>query len=270
MIGQDAVNVAKAFEDGVGITGVVLTKLDGDARGGAALSVSSVTGKPIIFASTGEGLDAFEPFYPDRMASRILDMGDILTLIEQAQKQFDDVEAAKMADKIAKNEFTLEDFLEQMQQLKKMGSMKDLLAKLPGAGQMKNQLENFDEKEIDRTEAIIRSMTPGERHQPKVLNGSRRLRIAKGSGTTVTEVNSLVTRFEQAAKMMKTMAKGAIPQMGGGMPGMPQMGGGYIGGKSKKNDKKKKGSKSGNPAKRAAENSGVNPASGGSGSSFGL
>ena len=270
MIGQDAVNVAKAFEDGVGITGVVLTKLDGDARGGAALSVSSVTGKPIIFASTGEGLDAFEPFYPDRMASRILDMGDILTLIEQAQKQFDDVEAAKMADKIAKNEFTLEDFLEQMQQLKKMGSMKDLLAKLPGAGQMKNQLENFDEKEIDRTEAIIRSMTPGERHQPKVLNGSRRLRIAKGSGTTVTEVNSLVTRFEQAAKMMKTMAKGAIPQMGGGMPGMPQMGGGYIGGKSKKNDKKKKGSKSGNPAKRAAENSGVNPTSGGSGSSFGL
>jgi len=269
MIGQDAVNVAKAFEDGVGITGVVLTKLDGDARGGAALSVSSVTGKPIIFASTGEGLDAFEPFYPDRMASRILDMGDILTLIEQAQKQFDDVESAKLAEKIAKSEFTLEDFLEQMQQLKKMGSMKELLAKLPGAGQMKNQLENFDEKEIDRTEAIIRSMTPSERHQPKVLNGSRRLRIAKGSGTTVTEVNSLVNRFEQAAKMMKTMAKGAMPQMGGGMPGMPQAGGGYIGAKSKKNDKKK-GSKSGNPAKRAAENSG-NPYGGNSsGSSFGL
>jgi signal recognition particle subunit SRP54 len=269
MIGQDAVNVAKAFEDGVGITGVVLTKLDGDARGGAALSVSSVTGKPIIFASTGEGLDAFEPFYPDRMASRILDMGDVLTLIEQAQKQFDDVESAKLAEKIAKSEFTLEDFLEQMQQLKKMGSMKELLAKLPGAGQMKNQLENFDEKEIDRTEAIIRSMTPSERRQPKVLNGSRRLRIAKGSGTTVTEVNSLVNRFEQAAKMMKTMAKGAMPQLGGGMPGMPQVGGGYIGGKSKKNDKKK-GSKSGNPAKRAAENSG-NPYGGNrSGSSFGL
>ena len=269
MIGQDAVNVAKAFEDGVGITGVVLTKLDGDARGGAALSVSSVTGKPIIFASTGEGLDAFEPFYPDRMASRILDMGDILTLIEQAQKQFDDVEAAKMADKIAKNEFTLEDFLEQMQQLKKMGSMKDLLAKLPGAGQMKNQLENFDEKEIDRTEAIIRSMTPFERRQPKVLNGSRRLRIAKGSGTTVTEVNSLVNRFEQAAKMMKTMSKGAMPQLGGQMPGMPNIGGGFVG-KSKKNDKKKKGSKSGNPAKRAAENLGITPPQGGSGSSFGL
>ncbi|MEN9993006.1 MAG: hypothetical protein RLY83_576 [Actinomycetota bacterium] len=270
MIGQDAVNVAKAFEDGVGITGVVLTKLDGDARGGAALSVSSVTGKPIIFASTGEGLDAFEPFYPDRMASRILDMGDILTLIEQAQKQFDDVEAAKMAEKIAKNEFTLEDFMEQMQQLKKMGSMKDLLAKLPGAGQMKNQLENFDEKEIDRTEAIIRSMTPVERRQSKVLNGSRRLRIAKGSGTTVTEVNSLVNRFEQAAKMMKTVAKGGMPQMGGQMPGMPNLGGGYVGGKSKKNDNKKKGSKSGNPAKRAAENLGVTPTQGGSGSSFGL
>jgi len=269
MIGQDAVNVAKAFEEGVGITGVVLTKLDGDARGGAALSVSSVTGKPIIFASTGEGLDAFEPFYPDRMASRILDMGDILTLIEQAQKQFDEAEAAKMAEKIAKSEFTLEDFLEQMQQLKKMGSMKDLISKLPGAGQMKSQLENFDEKEIDRTEAIIRSMTPMERRQPKVLNGSRRLRIAKGSGTTVTEVNSLVNRFEQAAKMMKTMAKGAMPQMGGGMPGMPQMGGGYIGGKSKKNDKKK-GSKSGNPAKRAAENSGQPYGGSGSGSSFGL
>ncbi len=271
MIGQDAVNVAKAFEDGVGITGVVLTKLDGDARGGAALSVSSVTGKPIIFASTGEGLDAFEPFYPDRMARRILDMGDILTLIEQAQKQFDEVEAAKMAEKIAKNEFTLEDFLEQMQQLKKMGSMKDLLAKLPGAGQMKNQLENFDEKEVDRTEAIIRSMTPGERHQPKVLNGSRRLRIAKGSGTTVTEVNSLVNRFEQAAKMMKTVAKGGMPQLGGQMPGMPNIGGGYVAGsKSKKNDKKKKGSKSGNPAKRAAENLGVTPTQGGSGSAFGL
>jgi len=270
MIGQDAVNVAKAFEDGVGITGVVLTKLDGDARGGAALSVFSVTGKPIIFASTGEGLDAFEPFYPDRMASRILDMGDILTLIEQAQKQFDEAEAAALADKIAKSEFTLEDFLEQMQQLKKMGSMKDLLAKLPGAGQMKNQLENFDEKEIDRTEAIIRSMTPMERRQPRVLNGSRRLRIAKGSGTTVTEVNSLVNRFEQAAKMMKTMAKGAMPQLGGGMPGMPNIGGGYVGGgKSKKNDKKK-GSKSGNPAKRAAENAGNPYGNSSSGSSFGL
>jgi len=268
MIGQDAVNVAKAFEDGVGITGVVLTKLDGDARGGAALSVSSVTGKPIIFASTGESMEAFEPFYPDRMASRILDMGDILTLIEQAQKQFDEGEAAKLAEKLAKEAFTLEDFLEQMQQLKKMGSMKDLLSKLPGAGQMRNQLDNFDEREITRTEAIIRSMTPTERRQPKILNGSRRLRIAKGSGMTVTDVNSLVNRFEQAAKMMKTVAKGGVPQMPG-MPGMPSIGGGYAGGKSKKNDKKK-GSKSGNPAKRAAENSGKTFGETNSGSSFGL
>ncbi len=267
MIGQDAVNVAKAFEDGVGITGVVLTKLDGDARGGAALSVSSVTGKPIIFSSTGEGMDAFEPFYPDRMASRILDMGDILTLIEQAQKQFDEVEAQKMADKIAKNEFTLEDFMEQMQQLRKMGNIKNMIAMMPGAGKMREQLDNFDEREIDRTEAIIRSMTPAERRQPKILNGSRRLRIAKGSGMTVTEVNSLVNRFEQASKMMKTMSKGGVPQV---MPGMPP-GMGRIA-PPKKKDKGKKGSKSGNPAKRAAEAHGK-PFSGQkpeSGSSFGL
>ena len=255
MIGQDAVNVAKAFEDGVGITGVVLTKLDGDARGGAALSVASITGKPIIFSSTGESLDAFEPFYPDRMASRILDMGDVLSLIERTQSAFDEAEARALADKIAKEAFTLEDFLEQMQQLRKMGSLKSMLAMMPGAGQMRQQLENFDEREIDRTEAIIRSMTPAERRQPKLLNGSRRLRIAKGSGTTVTEVNGLVNRFEQAAKMMKTMAKGGMPQLPGGMPGMPNLGGGFGGGagKSKKKDKGKKGSKSGNPAKRAAE-----------------
>lgn len=267
MIGQDAVNVAKAFDDGVGITGVVLTKLDGDARGGAALSVASVTGKPILFSSTGEGLDAFEPFYPDRMASRILDMGDVLSLIERTQKAFDEEEAKKMAEKIASETFTLEDFLEQMQQLRKMGSLKSMLAMMPGANQMKQQLENFDEKEIDRTEAIIRSMTPTERRQPKVLNGSRRLRIANGSGTTVTEVNSLVNRFEQAAKMMKTVAKGGMPQIPGGMPGMPGMGGGFIG-KPKKKDKGKKGSKSGNPAKRAAEeaarNAGQQPPAGGS------
>ena len=272
MIGQDAVNVAKAFEDGVGITGVVLTKLDGDARGGAALSVTSVTGKPIIFASSGESLDDFEPFYPDRMASRILDMGDILTLIEQTQKTFDEAEAKAMAEKLAKEEFTLEDFLDQMQQLRKMGSLKSMLAMMPGAGQMRSQLENFDEREIDRTEAIIRSMTPMERQQPKVLNGSRRLRIAKGSGVTVTEVNSLVNRFEQAAKMMKTVAKGGVPQMPG-MPGMPGMGGGYIG-KPKKKDKGKKGSKSGNPAKRAAEiasqQNRSTDESGSGGSAFGL
>ncbi len=275
MVGQDAVNVAKAFDEGVGITGSVLTKLDGDARGGAALSVASVTGKPIIFASNGEGMDAFEPFYPDRMASRILDMGDILTLIEQTQRQFDESEARAMAEKLAKDSFTLEDFLDQMQQLRKMGSMKSMLAMLPGAGQMRQQLENFDEKEIDRTEAIIRSMTPAERRQPKILNGSRRLRIAKGSGMTVTDVNSLVNRFEQAAKMMKTLSKGGVPQMPG-MPNVPGIGGfGSARGKGK--DKGKKGSKSGNPAKRAAEDAarlaGGKPASGGdagAGSAFGL
>ncbi len=275
MIGQDAVNVAKAFDDGVGITGVVLTKLDGDARGGAALSVASVTGKPILFASNGEGMDAFEPFYPDRMASRILDMGDVLTLIEQTQKNFDEAEARAMAEKLAKDTFTLEDFLDQMQQLKKMGSLKSMLAMMPGAAQMRNQLENFDEREIDRTEAIIRSMTPAERRQPKLLNGSRRSRIAKGSGMTVTDVNSLVNRFEQAAKMMKTVAKGGVPQMPG-MPGMPGMGVGFAGGKAKSKGKDKKGSKSGNPAKRAAEEAaralGQKPgeAPSGSGSAFGL
>ncbi len=268
MIGQDAVNVAKAFEDGVGITGVVLTKLDGDARGGAALSVSSVTGKPIIFASNGEAMDAFEPFYPDRMASRILDMGDILTLIEQAQKQFDEAETQKIAEKIAKDQFTLEDFLEQMQQLRKMGNIKSMLAMMPGAGKMREQLENFDEKEIDRTEAIIRSMTPAERQSPKILNGSRRMRIAKGSGMTVTDVNSLVNRFEQAAKMMKTMARGGTPA------GLPAgFGPGPIRpGSAKKKDKGKKGSKSGNPAKRAAEAAGktFGAEKPESGSSFGL
>ena len=273
MVGQDAVNVAKAFDEGVGITGSVLTKLDGDARGGAALSVASVTGKPIIFASNGEGMDAFEPFYPDRMASRILDMGDILTLIEQTQRQFDETEARAMAEKLAKDQFTLEDFLDQMQQLRKMGSLKSMLAMMPGAGQMRQQLDNFDEKEIDRTEAIIRSMTPAERRQPKILNGSRRLRIAKGSGMTVTDVNSLVNRFEQAAKMMKTMSKGGVPQMPG-MPNIPGMGG-FGGGKGKSKGKDKKGSKSGNPAKRAAEEaarlSGGKPAGEtGAGSAFGL
>ena len=274
MVGQDAVNVAKAFEDGVGITGTVLTKLDGDARGGAALSVSSITGKPIIFASTGEGMDAFEPFHPDRMASRILDMGDILTLIEQTQKNFDEAEARAMAEKLAKETFTLEDFLDQMQQLRKMGSLKNMLAMMPGAGAMRAQLDNFDEREIDRTEAIIRSMTPAERRAPKILNGSRRARIAKGSGMTVTDVNSLVNRFEQAAKMMKSMTKGGRPQIPGmpNMPAMPGLGGGFAG-KAKGKDKKK-GSKSGNPAKRAAEDAarlnGQKPLEGGSGSAFGL
>ena len=273
MLGQDAVNVAKAFHDGVGVSGVVLTKLDGDSRGGAALSVATITGAPILFSSTGEGLDAFEPFYPDRMASRILDMGDILTLIEQAQKSFDEEESKKLAEKMANDEFTLQDFLEQMQQLKKMGSMKSLLGMLPGVGQIKKQLEDFDESEITRTEAIIYSMTPLERKNPKVLNGSRRMRIARGSGTTVTDVNQLIQKFEQAAKMMKTMARGGMPNIPGTNPALAKasMGGGFGGGK--KNDKKKKGSKSGNPAKRAAENSGQSfgaTENKGPGSAFGL
>lgn len=269
MIGQDAVNTAKAFQEGVDFTGVVLSKLDGDARGGAALSVASVTGRPIIFASTGENLDDLEAFHPDRMASRILDLGDILTLIEQAQAAFDEEEARKVADKLATEQFTLEDFLEQMQQLKKMGSMKKMLGMLPGAGNMKQQLENFDEREIDRTEAIIRSMTPAERRNPKVLNGSRRLRIARGSGMTVTDVNQLVQRFEQAAKMMKTVARGGVPSI----PGMGSLGG-KPGASSKRGKKQKKGaagSRSGNPAKRAAENAGLAAqAPAPSGSGFGL
>jgi signal recognition particle subunit SRP54 len=249
MIGQDAVATAQAFQAGVDFTGVVLTKLDGDARGGAALSIVSETQRPILFASTGEGLDDFEPFYPDRMASRILDLGDILTLIEQAQEAFDAEQMAKTAEKFATDSFTLEDFLAQMQQLRNMGSIKKMMGMLPGAGAMKAQLDNFDEREIVRTEAIIQSMTPAERKNTKLLNGSRRLRIAKGSGMTVTDVNQLVNRFEQAAKMMKTVAKGGVPNV----PGMGPLPGMGHGGKSKQQPKKK-GSKSGNPAKRAAEN----------------
>jgi len=269
MIGQDAVQTARAFQEGVDFTGVVLSKLDGDARGGAALSVASITGRPIMFASTGEGLDDFEPFHPDRMASRILDLGDILTLIEQAQKNFDEEEAKKVAEKFATDSFTLEDFLSQMQQLKNMGSIKNMLGMLPGAKGMRQQLDNFDEGEITRTEAIIQSMTVQERRTPKLLNGSRRVRIARGSGTTVTEVNALVNRFDQAAKMMKTVAKGGVPNI----PGMGPIPGQKFG--APKQQQKKKGSKSGNPAKRAAENAAiaagtsVKPAAA-AGSGFGL
>jgi signal recognition particle subunit SRP54 len=268
MIGQDAVNTAKAFQEGVDFTGVVLSKLDGDARGGAALSVASVTGRPIIYASMGEGLDDLEPFYPDRMASRILDLGDILTLIEQAQAAFDEEEARKVADKIANDQFTLEDFLDQLQQMKKMGSMKKMLGMLPGMGQMKQQLDNFDDSEMDRTEAIIRSMTPGERRNPKILNGSRRMRIARGSGMTVTDVNQLVQRFDQAAKMMKTVARGGVPNI----PGMGPVGKpGASTKRGKSQQKSRSGSRSGNPAKRAAENAGIAAAPAApSGSGFGL
>lgn len=247
MIGQDAVQTAKAFDEGVDFTGVVLSKLDGDARGGAALSVASVTGKPILFASTGEGLKDFEVFHPDRMASRILDMGDILTLIEQAQKQFDEEEACKAAVKISDGSFGLDDFLDQLQQVRKLGPMKNLLGMIPGMATHRKELEQFDEREIDRTEAIIRSMTPAERRDPSIIDGSRRARIAYGSGVTVSQVNALLQRFEQAAKMMRRMSNKA----GAGMPGFggPSMGGGK--GKGKKG--KKKGSKSGNPMKREAE-----------------
>lgn len=266
LIGQDAVATAQAFQEGVDFTGVVLTKLDGDQRGGAALSIRGVTGRPILFASTGEGLGDFEPFYPDRMASRILDLGDILTLIEQAQQAFDEEEAQKVAEKFAKDQFTLDDFLKQMQQLRGAGSIKKMMGMLPGMGKMKDQLENFDEREIVRTEAIIQSMTQDERTNPKILNGSRRLRIAKGSGMTVTDVNSLVQRFDQASKMMKTVARGGVPQIPGMGP-MPGMGGGY--GKKKQQQKGKGAKRSGNPAKRAQQQL-AQPAKSAQGSGFGL
>ena len=250
MVGQDAVSTSTAFRDGVGFTGVVLSKLDGDARGGAALSVRGVTGAPILFASTGEGLDDFERFHPDRMAGRILDMGDILTLIEQAEKKMDAEEAEKVAAKALAGELTLADFLSQLQQIKKLGSMKKMLGMIPGAAQLRDQIENFDEREVDRVEAIVRSMTPAEREDVSILNGSRRARIARGSGTTVAEVNQLVQRFEAARDMMG--------QMGAGVPGMGALPGRGGKAKQKANARKaqaqrarvKKKARSGNPAKR--------------------
>ena len=206
MIGQDAVNTAEAFRDGVGFTGVVLSKLDGDARGGAALSIRQVTGQPILFASNGEKLEDFDVFHPDRMASRILGMGDLLTLIEQAEQHFDQQKAEETAAKLGTGELTLEDFLEQMLAVRKMGPIANLIGMLPGAAQYKDQLANFDERSLDRMQAIIRGMTPAERLDPKIINGSRRLRIANGSGVPVSEVNSLVNRFFDARKMMKQMA----------------------------------------------------------------
>ncbi|GLW26998.1 signal recognition particle protein [Microbispora triticiradicis] len=253
MIGQDAVSTAGAFMEGVGFDGVVLTKLDGDARGGAALSVRHVTGRPIMFASTGEKLEDFDAFHPDRMAGRILDMGDILTLIEQAQKTFDEQEAAKMAGKLVSGDgFTLDDFLEQMMMVRRMGPIKNLLGMMPGMGQMREQLNQVDDRDLDRVAAIIRSMTPGERQDPKIINGSRRARIAKGSGVTVTEVNNLVVRFFEAQKMMKRMTQGM------GIPGMP-------GGRKQKAQKAKKGRRvSGDPRKAALGKAGANASSDGS------
>lgn len=247
MIGQDAVRTAQAFLDGVGFDGVVLTKMDGDARGGAALSIAQLTKRPIMFVSTGEKLTDFDIFYPDRMASRILGMGDVATLAEQAKKAFDPATSAKLESKFASGEdFTLDDFLEQLSAMSKMGSMSKMLSMLPGAASMKKQIDNFDEGEIVRTKAIVQSMTPGERRDPKVLNGSRRVRIAGGSGRTVSEVNTLVDRFSQAQKMMKQMRGGKMPA---GLP--PAM---YAGAPAPSKPKvviQKKKSKSGNPAKRA-------------------
>ena len=247
MIGQDAVSTANAFGKGVGFDGVVLTKLDGDARGGAALSIAKQTGKPILFASTGEKLSDFDVFYPERMASRILGMGDIATLAEQAKKALDTETSKKLEEKFVKGEdFTLEDFLEQLQGIAKMGNMSKILSMIPGASnkQMQKQLEAIDDSEITKSTAIVQSMTPAERRDPKILNGSRRARIAKGSGRQVSEVNNLVDRFAQAQKAMK------MARSGGSIPGMPAMPNMPV---PKAPIVHKKKSKSGNPAKRAAE-----------------
>jgi signal recognition particle subunit SRP54 len=234
MTGQDAVGVAEAFHQTLAIDGVIMSKLDGDARGGAALSVKEVIGRPIAFASTGEKLDAFEQFHPDRMAGRILGMGDMLTLIEQAEQVFEKDQAEAAAEKLFEGEFTLDDFLEQMQQLKKMGPIGGILGMLPGIPkELKGQ--QIDDDQLKPVEAIIRSMTPLERARPELINGSRRTRIANGSGTTVGDVNRLVKQFSEMQKMMKRM--GAMPGMRGGkkgkkgkkggggfgMPGMPGM-----------------------------------------------
>ena len=219
MTGQEAVNVAEAFAETIDLTGVVLTKLDGDARGGAALSVKEVTGRPILFVGVGEKLEDFEPFYPDRMASRILGMGDVLSLIEKAEEAFDADQAAIATEKMRKGDFTLEDFLDQMRQMRKMGPLQNLVAMLPGVPKELRQAE-VDESELGRVEAIICSMTTEERRNPTVIDGSRRLRIAAGSGTSTQEVNALLKQFKMVSQMMKQMTKGA-GKKGKGMRGMP-------------------------------------------------
>jgi signal recognition particle subunit SRP54 len=220
MTGQDAVNVAESFHQTLAIDGVILSKLDGDSRGGAALSVKEVIGRPIAFASVGEKLGDFEAFHPDRMAGRILGMGDVLTLIEKAEQAYDQDEAAKAAEKLQKGSFTLEDFLDQMQQVKKMGPIQNLVGMLPG---IPKELKNaeIDDKEIGRIEAIIRSMTPEERREPQIMNGSRRLRVAQGSGTTTNEVNQLLKQFKEMQKMMRMFGKGGG---GKGRPRVPSFG----------------------------------------------
>ncbi len=221
MTGQDAVNTAKAFNDEIDFDGVVLTKLDGDTRGGAALSIKTVVDKPIKFASTGEKLDALSPFYPDRMAQRILGMGDVVSLVEKAQSQFDEKQAENLKKKIRSEKFDLEDFYDQIQKIKKMGSLTDLVGMIPGAGKAIEDAD-LDEDTFKPIEAIINSMTPEERRDPSLLNGSRRRRIAKGSGTTVREINQLIKQFEQMKKMMKTMQKsGKISQAMQGFKNLP-------------------------------------------------
>ena len=249
MIGQSAISTARAFDQGVGFDGLVLTKLDGDARGGAALSITELIKRPIMFVSTGEKVSDFDLFYPERMASRILGLGDVATLAEQAKKAINPETSAKLEEKFARgDDFTLEDFLEQLEAMANMGSMGKLLSMLPGAASMKKQIENFDESEIVRTKAIVQSMTPHERRDVKVLNGTRRARIARGSGRAVSEVNALVDRFSAAQKAMKQMRNGSIPAgMPAGMPAMPTAKAAVV---------HKKKSKSGNPAKRAAEERG--------------
>jgi signal recognition particle subunit SRP54 len=226
MTGQEAVNVAGGFNERLEITGVVLTKLDGDAKGGAALSIKAVTGKPIKFVGLGEKLDALEVFHPDRLVSRILGMGDVLTLVEKAQSIFDEKETARLQQKLKKNQFDLEDFLAQLQQIKKLGSLESIMGMIPGMGKMMKQMKGAQpsEKEMKRIEAIIRSMTPGERANHSIINGSRRLRIAKGSGTTVPEINQLLKRFTEAQKVVKQLQKlgpkGLLKGMGGLGKGM--------------------------------------------------
>jgi signal recognition particle subunit SRP54 len=230
MTGQDAVGVAESFAEAAEFDGVVMTKLDGDARGGAALSVKAVTGKPILFASTGEKLEDFDRFHPDRMASRILGMGDVLSLIEKAEQQVDADQAADLEEKLKKDQFTLEDFLQQMRQVRKMGPLSGLIGMIPGMGAMK-QLKNanVDESELDRVEAIILSMTPAERANPAMINGSRRKRIANGSGTRVQNVKQLIKQFDQMRKMMRQMVGGKMPnaqqlaQMSGAAPPRPKI-----------------------------------------------
>jgi signal recognition particle subunit SRP54 len=221
MTGQDAVNVAEQFAETAQFDGVVMTKLDGDARGGAALSIKSVTGKPILYASTGEKLAEFEPFHPDRMASRILGMGDVLSFIEKAEKTVDADQAAELERKIRKQEFGLDDFLDQMQQIRRMGPIGNLIGMLPGLGQLK-QLKSakVDERELDRIQAIVTSMTKAERRNPQIIDGSRRKRIAAGSGTTVQAVNQLVKQFGQMQKMMRALQQGKMPSMDQLMRGM--------------------------------------------------